>query len=55
MPNTQINLSQKAIATINELLTNGTRVQVDYNPRTKELAIYEVPRMKTRYRVVVTA
>lgn len=51
----EILLSPKAIATINELLTHGNRVQVDYNPKTGELAIYRVPRMETKYRVVVTA
>lgn len=51
----EISLSPKAIATINELLTHGNRVQVDYNPKTGELAIYRVPRMETKYRVVVTA
>ena len=51
----EISLSPKAIAIINEQLTHGNRVQVDYNPKTGELAIYRVPRMETKYRVVVTA
>lgn len=51
----EISLSPKAIATINELLTHGNRVQVDYNPKTGELAIYRVPRMETKYRVVIAA
>lgn len=55
MPKTEICLSQKAIAVENELLSAGCRIQVDYNPKTKELAIYEVPRMKTKYRVVIAA
>lgn len=50
---TEIQLSPKAVETVNELLSNGSRVQLDYDPRTKELKIYEVPRMKTKYRVVV--
>ena len=53
MPKTEIRLSEKAVSVINEQLTNGTRVQVDYDPRNGELKIYEVPRMKTKYRVVV--
>lgn len=51
----EIQLSPKAVATVNELLSGGNRVQLDYDSRTKELKIYEVPRMKTKYRVVVTA
>lgn len=54
MAKTEISLSPKAIQTINELLTNGSKAQIDYDPRTGELKIYEVPRMKTKYRVVVT-
>ena len=51
---TVIQLSPKAVETANEILTSGNRVQIDYDPRTKELKIFEVPRMKTKYRVVVT-
>ena len=50
----EISLSSKAVETVNELLSSGSRVQVDYDPRSKELKIYEVPRMKTKYRVVIT-
>lgn len=50
----EISLSPTAIQTINQLLTGGCRVQVDFDPRSGELKIYEVPRMKTKYRVVVT-
>lgn len=49
----EILLSHKAIAVINEQLTSGARVQIDFDPRTGELKIYEVPRLKTKYRVVV--
>lgn len=55
MPKTEISLSPKAVQTINELLTSGARAQIDYDPRTGELKIYEVPRMKTKYKVVVAA
>lgn len=51
----EISLSPKAIAVVNELLSSGSRVQIDYDPRSKELKIYEVPRMKTKYRVVIAA
>ena len=50
---TEIRLSPKAIETVNELLSDGARVQLDYDPRSKEFKIYEVPRMKTKYRVVI--
>lgn len=50
----EISLSPKAVATVNELLSSGSRVQLDYDPRSGELKIYEVPRMKTKYRVVVS-
>lgn len=53
MSKTAITLSSKAVAIINERLTSGERVQVDFDPRTNELKIYEVPRMKMKYRVVV--
>ena len=49
----EISILPKAVATINELLTQGSRVQIDYDPRTAELKIYEVPRMKTKYKVVL--
>lgn len=55
MPKTEISLSPKAVQTINELLSSGARAQIDYDPRTGELKIYEVPRLKTKYRVVVAA
>ena len=55
MPKTEIVLSPRAIQTINETLSSGSRVQIDYDPRTGELKIYEVPRLKTKYRVVVAA
>lgn len=55
MAKTEISLSPKAVQTINELLTSGARAQIDYDPRTGELKIYEVPRMKTKYKVVVAA
>ncbi len=51
---TAIQLSPKAVETVNELLTHGSRVQLDYDPRSNELKIFEVPRMKTKYRVVIT-
>ena len=50
----EISLSPVAVKTVNELLSSGSRVQLDYDPRSGELKIYEVPRMKTKYRVVVT-
>ena len=50
-----ISLSPKAIQTINDLLSAGNRVQIDYNPRNGELAIYRVPRMETKYRVTVSS
>lgn len=50
----EISLSSKAVSTVNELLSSGSRVQLDFDPRTGELKIYEVPRMKTKYRVVVS-
>lgn len=53
MQKTEITLSCKAVQIINERLTSGSRVQIDYDPRNGELKIYEVPRMKTIYRVVV--
>ncbi len=49
----EISLSPKAVETVNELLSSGSRVQVDYDPRSGELKIYEVPRMRTKYRVVI--
>lgn len=49
----EISLSPKAVETVNELLSSGYRVQLDYDPRTRELKIYEVPRLKTKYRAVV--
>ena len=55
MAKPEISLSPQAIKTINELLTHGNRVQVDFNPKTGELAIYRVPRLEMKYRVVVTA
>ena len=54
MGKTQISLSHKAVAVINEQLTNGARVQVDFDSRTGELKIYEVPRLKTKYKVIVS-
>ena len=51
----EISLSPKAVALINELLTQGARVQIDYDPRNGELKIYEAPRLKTKYKVVVNA
>ena len=51
----EISISPVAVSTINELLNGGNRVQVDYDPRTGELKIYEVPRMKTKYKVVIAA
>lgn len=55
MQKAEISLSPRATSTINEILSCGNRVQVDFNPRTKELAIYEVPRLKTKYRVIVAS
>ena len=55
MLKTEISLSTNAVEVVNELLSSGGRVQIDYNKKTKELAIYEVPRMKTKYRVVIAA
>lgn len=52
---TEIRLSPNAVDTVNELLSAGNRVQLDYDPRSGELKIYEVPRLKTKYRVVVSA
>ena len=52
---TEIQLSAKAVDVVNELLSSGSRVQLDYDPRSGELKIYEVPRLKTKYRVVVAA
>ena len=53
--NPKITLSPKAVETINEMLTHGSRAQVDFDPRTGELKIYEVPRMKTKYKVVIAS
>lgn len=55
MAKKEISLSPRAVQTINELLTSGARAQIDYDPRTGELKIYEVPRLKTKYKVVVAA
>jgi len=49
----EISISPKAVATINEILSQGQRVQIDYDPRSGELKIYEVARMKTKYKVVI--
>ena len=40
---TEIQLSPKAVETVNELLSSGSRVQLDYDPRSGELKIYEWP------------
>lgn len=49
----EISLSPRAVETVNELLSSGSRVQLDFDPRSGELKIYEVPRLKTKYRVVI--
>lgn len=54
MAKQEISLSPNAIGIINRLLSDGNRVQIDFDPRTKNLTIYKVPRLKTEYRVVVT-
>lgn len=51
----EISLSPKAVDMVNELLSSGSRVQLDFDPRSRELKVYEVPRLKTKYRVVVAA
>ena len=48
-------MSPVAVKTVNELLSSGSRVQLDYDPRLRELKIYEVPRLKTKYRAVISA
>lgn len=50
---TEISLSPKAVSIINELLTNGNEVKIDVNRKTGELMIFQVPRKKLEYRVVV--
>ena len=51
----EISLSPKAVETVNQMLSSGSRVQLDFDPRSGELKIYEVPRLKTKYRVVISA
>lgn len=50
---TEISLSPKAVSIINELLTNGNEVKIDVNRKTGELMIFQVPRKKLEYKVVV--
>ena len=54
MEKPEISLSPKAVALVNEMLTNGNRVQLDFDPKKGQLTIYRVPRLETKYRVVVT-
>lgn len=53
MAKQNITLSPRAVQTINEHLSAGERVQIDYDPKTRELKIFEVPRMKMKYKVVI--
>lgn len=52
--NPRISLSPKAVTMMNRMLMEGKRIQIDYDPRTGELKIYEVPRIQTVYRVVIS-
>ena len=52
---TEISLSPKAIELMNRMLTDGKRVQIDFDRRTGKLKIYEVARLRTEYEVQVTA
>lgn len=47
-------LSDKAVRVINELLSNGERVQISFNSKSGELVIHQIPPYKTKYKVVVT-
>ena len=48
-----IQLSDQAVRTINELLSEGKRVSVDVNRKTNELMIRE-EHSKLKYRVIVS-
>ena len=50
----EISLSPKAVETINRLLSDGSEVKIDVNPKTHELMIFKVPRKKMEYKVVIT-
>lgn len=52
---TEISLSPKAVDLVNRMLTEGKRVQIDFDRRTGKLKIYEVARLRTEYEVTVTA
>lgn len=52
---TEISLSPKAVELMNRMLTDGKRVQIDFDRRTGKLKIYEVARLRTEYEVQVTA
>ena len=52
---TEIQLSQKAVNLVNQMLTDGKRVQIDFDRRTGKLKIYEVARLRTEYEVTVAA
>ena len=54
MEKLEISLSPTAVGVVNRILNSGSRVQIDYDPRTKELKIYRVPRMETKYKVTIT-
>ena len=51
----EISLSPKAVELMNRMLSDGKRVQVDFDRRTGKLKIYEAPRLRTEYEVTVTA
>ena len=50
---TEISLSPKAVELMNRMLTDGKRVQIDFDRRTGKLKIYEVARLRTEYEVQV--
>ena len=52
---TEISLSPKAVELMNRMLTDGKRVQIDFDRRTGKLKIYEVARLRTEYEVQVAA
>lgn len=51
----EISLSPKAVELMNRMLSDGKRVQIDFDRRTGKLKIYEVQRLRTEYEVTVAA
>ena len=51
----EISLSPKAVELMNRMLSDGKRVQIDFDRRTGKLKIYEVARLRTEYEVMVAA